>query len=139
MTVDSPVVFDAEPLLAYLGDEPGSGTVEDVLEDVRADRTAAYISYATLTEVTYIAERRLDAATVRDYVETVQEYGLEAVGIRDVWQRAAHIKNDHDVSFGDAFVVATAIDREATLFVGADGDFDTVSEVPVERFRTEPA
>lgn len=139
MPVESPVVFDAEPLLAYLGDEPGSQTVEDVLEALREDRIEGYVNYVTLCEVTYVAERVLDSSTVRGYVETLQEYGLQPIGVDDVWRQAAAFKNEHDVSLGDAVMLATASQKRATAFVGADADFETVSDVSLERFRTEPA
>lgn len=137
MSIESPVVFGAEPLLAYLDDEPGSRAVEGVVEDVREERVEAYINYVTLTEVTYVAERALDESTVRDYVETLQDYGVQPVDAADVWYTAAKYKNAHDVSLGDAIVLATAREKQATAFVGADADFATVSDVEIERFRTD--
>lgn len=139
MSLTSPVVFDAEPLLAYLDGEPGADAVERVVEDVRDDRIEGLVSYVTLAEVTYVAERALDEAIVRSYVETLQDYGIEPVDVAEVWRTAARYKNAHDVSLGDAIVLATASARDATAFVGADDDFEAVEEVPIERFRTDPA
>jgi hypothetical protein len=45
--ITSPVVFDAEPLLAYLDDEPGATAVRQVIEAVQAGDCDGYISYST--------------------------------------------------------------------------------------------
>lgn len=139
METDSPVVFDAEPLLAYLDDEPGSDEVRHVIEDIRDDRCIGFINYITLCEVTYVAERVLDESTVREFVETLLDYGIEPVDLEEVWYPAAKYKNKFDVSLGDAVMLATAQRKQATALVGADSDFESVPDKLVARFRTEPA
>lgn len=138
MEFDSPVVFDAEPLLAYLDDEPGSDDVRHVIEDIREDRCVGFINYITLCEVTYVAERVLDETTVCEFVETLLDYGIEPVDSEEVWYPAAKYKNEFDVSLGDAVMLATARRKQATAIVGADRDFESVPDELVERFRTEP-
>jgi hypothetical protein len=61
--------------------------------------------------------------------ETVTEY-LDAT--------AAEYVLDYNPALGDSFALATAEHMEATLLVGADDDYDTVTGVSIQRFRTEP-
>lgn len=139
MTRSDSVVFDAEPLLAYLADEPGAPLVEQYVEDVRDGDADAYISTVTLTEVKYVADRYLAKSKVTEFVESLLEHGVERVDASTCWYEAAEIKNEDTVSLGDAFVLATAQERGATALVGADDDFDGISRIDVERFRENPA
>lgn len=139
MTQSDSIVFDAEPLLAYLADEPGSSVVEQYVEDVRNDDVDAYISTVTLTEVKYVADRYLSKSKVTEFIESLLEHGVERVDASACWYEAAEIKNRDAVSLGDAFVLATAQEREATALVGADDDFDGISRIDVQRFRENPA
>lgn len=56
-----------------------------------------------------------------------------------MWEDASLFKHRYGCPLGDAFALATAYDRDGTALVGADDDFEAVTEVDIERFRTEPA
>jgi hypothetical protein len=45
----------------------------------------------------------------------------------------------YNPALGDSFALATAASLEATLVIGGDDDYDTVSDVPIARFRDGPA
>lgn len=139
-------VFDAEPVVAYLYDEPGSDDVEELLAAVdRGDRTGLLCD-VTACEIAYKVAR-VEADGVPGEAEL-------AVGERDVrlleraglalqaapWSLAARVKADGGLSLGDAYAVALAADRDATLVAGGDGDFDDLPvDVTVRRFRPGPA
>lgn len=54
------------------------------------------------------------------------------------WRRAAEIKADGSISLADAYAVALASERGATLVAGADDDFDELPvEIDVRRFRED--
>jgi predicted nucleic acid-binding protein len=74
--------------------------------------------------------------------------GLTEYEIDDCWRTASELKRKHALAVGDAYAVAAAVDldsdKEVTLLVGADDDFDALEddskfEPSIERFRTEPA
>jgi predicted nucleic acid-binding protein len=44
-------VFDTEPLVAYLYDEPGASTVTELLQAVDAGEASGAVSHATATEL----------------------------------------------------------------------------------------
>lgn len=44
----------------------------------------------------------------------------------------------YNPTLGDAFELAVAETVEATPLVGGDGDYDEISDIPIERFRDGP-
>jgi predicted nucleic acid-binding protein len=134
--VPDAVVFDAEPLVAYFCDEPGSDTVETYVDAVEGP-TDGYISAVTLAEVHYVVraiggEDRADAV-----IEVLDESGIRRVDTAETWRRAAVFKYRRSPALGDAFALATAATTDATLLVGPDDDYDDVTDVPTVRFRDE--
>jgi predicted nucleic acid-binding protein len=134
--VPETVVFDAEPLVAYFCDEPGSDTVETYVEAVEHGADG-YISVVNLAEVHYVV-RAIDgrdrAAAV---VDVLGESGIRRVDTAETWADAATFKYRYSPALGDAFALATTVHVDGTLLAGADDDYDDVSDVPVVRFRTE--
>ena len=143
-------VFDTEPIVAWLFEEPGHERVQALLDTVLAGEADGVIADANAAEIVYLAARLLAAArgdptpTTRDIAEGMYDVTiLERAGIRIVdadWQSASRIKAPGGLSLGDAFAVARAVEDDATLIVGADEDFDALPvDVDVIRFREEPA
>ena len=128
------VVFDAEPLIAYYWDEPGSDVVEAIIDRVEDGELKGTVNTITCTEVRYVCGRD-DPQTARAYVTRIRDW-CDVVTAEDVWESAAEYKRDDDVALGDAFTVATAAANEATAYTGADDDFDDI-DVTVKRFREE--
>ena len=144
----SDLVFDTEPLIAYVYDEPGTDRVQDLLERVDAGDVTAAISEATATEIVYKiarlqADGRPDEADLADGRQQVDSFvagGIELVPPTESWPIAARVKAGGAIALGDAFAVALAVERDRTLVVGADRDFDDLPvDVTVERIRSDPA
>lgn len=128
------VVFDAEPLIAYYWDEPGSEAVEALIDRVENGEVKAAVNTVTCTEVRYVCGRD-DPQTAQEYVTRIREWS-EVVTAEAVWESAADYKRDYSIALGDAFTVATAAAKDATAYTGADDDFEDV-DVSVKRFRVE--
>lgn len=135
MAIPECVVFDAEPLVAHADAEPGSRTVEEYLDAVAVDRTDGYVSRVNLAEIRYILARKYDRATADDYVDWLDDLGIEAVGVDDCWTEAAEFVLEHNPALGDSFALATAETVGGTLLVGGDDDYGGVETVPLQRFR----
>ena len=64
---------------------------------------------------------------------------LASVGIRRSspdWRLAGEVKAEGRISLADAYAVALAHERDATLVAGADDDFDELRvEIDLHRFR----
>ncbi|KDE58091.1 hypothetical protein EL22_07155 [Halostagnicola sp. A56] len=133
------LVFDTEPLIAYLDDEPGSDIVEEWIDRVASGEVDGYISPVTKTEVLYVGSRiGFPTDAVRSSLERLEELGVDIYAPGECWETAAVLKEAHNMALGDAYALATADALEGTLLVGADDDFDEIDE-GIERFRDEPA
>jgi predicted nucleic acid-binding protein len=141
-------VFDTEPLIAYVYDEPGADHVQSLLEHVDAGGTTAAISEVTATEIVYkIARLRADGRPDQDDLAVGQQQvrsfvagGIDLASPTASWEIAAEVKAHGGVALGDAFAVGLAVEQEATLIIGADRDFDDLPvEATTERIRTDPA
>lgn len=137
-------VFDTEPLIAYLLDEPGADVVEEIVQEVAENPArSCYVSPVTKMEVTYIAQHAgVNHTDVGEFLETLAENGVETFDAERCWKTAAAYKYDHNVALGDAFSLATADVNDATLVVGADDDFDGIEggdSVAIVRIREEAA
>lgn len=131
------IVFDAEPLVAYFCDEPGSDTVETYIDAVEGTADG-YISAVNLAEVHYIV-RAIDGTERADaVVDVLKESGIRRVDTEETWPSAADFKFRYAPALGDAFALGTAAHVDGTLLVGADDDYDDITDVSITRFRTEP-
>jgi Predicted nucleic acid-binding protein, contains PIN domain len=132
------IVFDAEPLLAYLDDEPGSDAVEGWIDRVASGEVDGYVSPITKTEVLYVGSRiGFPRDAVRASLVRLGELGVTVPDPTPCWEMAADLKRRYGMALGDAYALATAEHVDGTLLVGSDDDFDPVEDA-VERFRTDP-
>lgn len=133
------LVFDTEPLVAYLDDEPGSDIVEAWIDRVSSGEIEGYLSPVTKTEVLYVGSRvGFDPEAVRASLDRLEELGVDGYDPSNCWETAAAFKEAYGMALGDAYALATAHAVDGTLLVGADDDFDDVTAA-IERFRDEPA
>jgi len=128
------LVFDAEPLIAYYWDEPGSDAVKTIIDRVENGEVTATVNTITCAEVQYVCGRD-DPETAQAYVTRIRDW-CDVTTAESVWELAADYKRDYNVALGDAFTLATAATKDATAYTGADDDFDDVN-VAVRRFRKE--
>lgn len=132
--MEDTIAIDAEPLIAYYWDESGADDVEAVIDDVEAGNIRGWINTVTCTEVRYVCGRD-DSAKARQYVRRIRDW-FDVVTAETLWESAAEYKQENRIALGDAFTVATAVEKEAVAYCGADDDFDDI-DVDVRRFRTE--
>ncbi|WP_129114817.1 PIN domain-containing protein [Halegenticoccus tardaugens] len=142
------VVFDAEPLLAFSFDEPGAVDVEHWLDRVYDGELDGYVTTINLAEFRYIATRETSAEKADAHIDDLREMGVAEYEIDDLWELASGLKASYSPSLGDAYAVAAAKEldgeRNVTLLVGADDDYDAFEETTefghlIERFRDDPA
>ncbi|MDR5673664.1 PIN domain-containing protein [Halalkaliarchaeum sp. AArc-GB] len=135
-------VFDTEAIIAFLYNEPGHETVADLLEAVFTGSADGFLTETNASEVFYLVARFEGVDDVptdvslreadRD-IRALERQGLvlEAAD----WRLAAEVKAGGSISLADAYAVALARERDATLVAGADDDFDELPlEVAVHRF-----
>jgi len=129
MTEPINFVLDSYALLAYLQDEPASSRIENLLDNAKKRKYRLFLSLINLGEILYIIERRGGVAKAQDALALIRQLPVEIpiVDEESVFT-AAHIKASHAISYADAFVVATALQENATV-VTADPEFRAVETV----------
>jgi len=132
---DERVVFDTEPLVAYLLDEQGAERVGEYLERVVEGSAVGFVSPVTLTEVHYISHYYGSDTSPDDFLGELQASGVNQVKASVCWRDAARYKRENQVVLGNAYSLATAALVDGTLLVGGDDDFDGVEDVDMVRFR----
>jgi predicted nucleic acid-binding protein len=137
-------VFDTEALIAFLYDEPGHARVGDLLDEVANGEPEGLLSETNASEVYYLVARfegtaddKPTPASLRAADRDVRTLTGRGISIeRGDWRLAGELKADGSISLADAYGVALAHARDATLIAGGDGDFDALSvAVDIERFR----
>ena len=133
---DRAFVFDTEPLVAFLYEEPGHADVAERLDEVEVGRSEGSIAEVTASEVFYLIARvegddgapTPDSLRIADRdVRALLRRGL--VLRRASWRLAGEIKAHGGLPLGNSYAVALAHEREETLVVGSDEDLD---ELPVD-------
>jgi predicted nucleic acid-binding protein len=142
-------VFDTEPLIGYFYDEPGASVVTERLGEIDRDDASGAISHATAAEIVYKVAR---LETGDPNHESPDEDQFE-VGEHDLrilrgfgvtvetppWSVVARIKGAGGISLGDSYAAALAHAEDATLIVGADPEFSSLSvDIDVCRVRDQP-
>lgn len=126
-------VLDSFAVLAYLEGEVAMETVQSRLRSAEAEACAIYLSIINLGEVLYITERERGLTQAHAVLATVEQLPIQLLPAdRETVLAAAHIKASYPLSYADAFVVATAQRRQATILTG-DPEFHSVEDqTPVE-------
>ena len=136
-------VFDTEAMIAFLYGEPGHERVASLLDDVFSGRVDGVLTETNATEVYYLVARfeGIDdyptATSLRIADRDLRALSRQGVTIESAdWRLAAEVKAAGRCSLADAFAVAHAFDRDATLITGGDDDFDDLPvDVTIRRFR----
>ena len=122
-------VLDSFAVLAFLEQESGASVVRSILEYGQHHKDRIWISLINLGECIYIIEREQGLkAAVRTIAALRQLPIVEAEATRDRTFAAAHIKAQYKVSFADAFAIALAIEKKATVVTG-DPEFKQVESL----------
>jgi len=111
------IVFDAEPLIAYYWDEPGSDAVEVMITQLEDGELNGIVNTVTCTEVRYVCARD-DPQTAQAYVTRIRDW-CDVVPAETVWETAADYKSDSTVALGDAFTLATAAAKKVPVYLPA--------------------
>jgi predicted nucleic acid-binding protein len=122
-------LLDSFALMAFLGDEPGAGEVEDLFEAAHADSEPLLMNEVNIGEVYSLLAKRRSPESTDLFLERLEALPIEPVSnaFPDVIA-AAKIKARYPISYADAFAVATAIRTRAVLVAG-DQEFRRVPPI----------
>ena len=131
---DPPVqVLDTSALLALRGDEEGADRVEALLDEASGGSTTVLVSFMTRMELLYVVWREEGEESARGAVRLVDSFPVEWVGCEPgILDRSARVKSAGGLSVADAWIAATAMEREGVL-VHCDPEFENVPDLREER------
>ena len=119
-------ILDSFAVLAYLGNEEGANKVEELIDKAEKGEIRLFMNYVNLGEVYYIVAREFGTAKANEAVAIVKRLPIEFVEVNEsLALTAGRIKAMHSLSYADAFVVATAIDKRGIIVTG-DREFEGV-------------
>ena len=122
----SKYVLDSFAILAYPTEEEGADVVEDLLNKAKNGEVRLYLNYVNLGEVYYITIREKEVNEANEGIALVKRLPIEFVQVDErIALIAGRVKATYSVSYADAFVVATAIMKEATIVTG-DPEFKSI-------------
>jgi len=112
-------VLDSYVIIAYQFGEEGKDKLEEILLSASSNNSNLYLNLINLGEVYYIILRNKNEIVANKAIAMVKRWPIEII-IPDekITLMAAKIKGKHPLSYADAFAVATAIDKNATVITG---------------------
>ena len=123
------IVFDAQPLLAFVDGDPSAEAVRGILADAAAGRRSILMSVVNVAEAMYVVERRGGADGSTAMLDLIQQLPIELVNINvELAARAAYFKARGGMSLGDCFAAALA-HRESISLLTADPEFKVVADL----------
>lgn len=124
-----PQVFDSHALLKLFQKEPGYERVVRVLEEARKRKRTKYINAINLGEIIYATKREFGDQKKLEVLANIERLNLTLLPVTNalIFQAAEH-KAQYSISYADCFVLASALEHEATI-VTRDPEFKKVEHL----------
>jgi predicted nucleic acid-binding protein len=120
-------VLDTSALFALWNEEDGASTVEKILR-VRPDHRKIYVSFMTFMECRYRLWKDQGRDAADEMLRSLSLLPITRVDVDDaLLSTASELKANYKISVADSWILATAIERHATL-VHKDPEFDALSD-----------
>lgn len=121
-------VLDTSAIFTLTKGEDGSNTVENILTLAGKGKCTGYVSFASFMEIYYITWMTKGESAAKELSVLVKSLPLQRVDSNErLTLSAGRIKALHRLSVADAFIAATAIDRNAIL-VHKDPELKVISQ-----------
>lgn len=112
-------LLDSFALLRFIQKEPGNETVKVILDDAQIGKACAMLNVINMGEIIYTVQRRFGLQFKLDVVMNIGRLGILILPApNDLVYRAAELKARFSMSYADTFVVASAMEHNATLVTG---------------------
>lgn len=124
-----PFIFDSYALLRLFQREKGFEKIIRLLEDIRKKDIARFINAINVGEIIYITKREFGDQKKIEVLANIERMGFTILPAPDtlIFQ-AAEYKAIYSISYADCFVLASAVERQATIVTG-DPEFKKVGDL----------
>lgn len=120
-------VLDTSAIFTFTKSEDGSDIVEDILVSAAKGRSSVYLSFISLTELYYVTWQAKSEQAARELIILVKSLPVQRIDPNErIILSAGRIKALHRLSVADAFIAATAIEKNSIL-VHKDPEMQVVS------------
>jgi len=123
-------VFDACALIAYLHNEPGSDTINDLLKKAIDSEIEIYMNIINLIEVHYANIRILGKDQASIILEKILASPIQVVSVisDQIFHEASRLKSVYKISLGDCIGLATAFEFSGQFVTSDHHELDAVAE-----------
>lgn len=126
-------MLDTSAILAYIEEEAGSNTVEDLLIRATKGEILITIAFITLTEIFYITLQEQSEKEARQRIELIRSLSVKIEESHDeLNMTAGRLKANHRISLADSYIAAVSQLRDAVL-VHKDPEFEKVAPAIIEQ------
>ena len=128
-------VLDTSAIFAFLEDEDGADTVQDLLEKAKDNTVTIFIAFISFAEVYYITIQEKGALEAQRRNALISKLTIQRVeSTEELSLIAGELKAKYRISLADAWIAAVAKYKGAVL-VHKDPEFGQVeSEIQVLKF-----
>ncbi len=121
-------VLDTSAIFTFTKAEEGTDIIENILNMAKKGKCSAYLSFISFMELYYITWQEKSEDSAKELVILVKSLPVQRVESNErITLSASRIKASHKLSVADAFIAATAIDRNAVL-VHKDPELKVISK-----------
>ena len=120
-------VLDANAVIRYLIKGPGVEKIDKLFAQSQRGEVALFISVINRGEVLYTLAKRAGMGAAKEAMQTLDQYLEAMAATQDVADRAAALKFNYKLGYGDCFAAELAVRLSATL-VTADPGFTKVGK-----------
>jgi len=121
-------VLDSTAFLTLIEEEDGAETVQKLLEEAKKERCIVFASFVSFTEIFYISLREKDEKEAKRRINLMNRLSMTRIeSSSELGLIAGRLKAEHNISFADTWIAATAIFYNAVL-VHKDPEFEQVED-----------
>lgn len=126
---NKPFIFDSHALLKLFQREKGFEKIAKLIEELRKKDIVRFINAINVGEIIYIAKREFGDQKKIEVLANIERMGFAILPAPDtlIFQ-AAEYKAIYSISYADCFVLASAVEHQATIVTG-DPEFKKVGDL----------
>ena len=123
-------VFDSCALIAYLNNEPGSDTINDLLKKAIDSDVEIYMHIINLIEVHYANIRSLGKNQASVILEKILASPIQVVSVISdkIFHEATRLKSVYKMSLGDCIGLATAFELSGQFVTSDHHELEVVAK-----------
>lgn len=121
-------VLDSYAVLTYLKEEPGWQKVRNLLWEAFRKKHTIFLNCVNLGELYYIIYRENGPVMADKAMSLIKLWPIKIVNVdEELSLIAGRMKAENKISYADAYVIATALEKRASIVTG-DEEFRSIEE-----------